>query len=97
MTCCRCMKINTIWAIIDPEIEIDISASVRWEVLSWIDKINVWIDSGLSSMSDVRVLLVSVIMAYDHLTKVTILLGEGIDGWNKDLNQTDLLFNSHDL
>jgi hypothetical protein len=66
-------------------------------VISQIDNMNAQLDGALAGMGERTLPLVRAVTAYDHKTRGTVLLGVGCAGHDGRAEQTESLFNSHDL
>ena len=83
--------------IIDPGTEIDVIGGIGWHVLSKVDNMSAQLDGALAGMGERTLPLVRAVTAYDHEKGGTILLGVGCAGYDDRAEQTESLFNSHDL
>jgi hypothetical protein len=84
--------------IIDPGTEIDVIGGTGWHVLSTIDNMNAQLDGALAGMGERSLPLVRAVTAYDHEILGTVLLGvRGCAGYDERAEQTESLFNSHDM
>jgi hypothetical protein len=83
--------------IIDPGTEIDVIGGVGWLVLSAIDNTCAQLEGALAGMGGRSLPLVRAVTAYDHPALGPILLGVGCAGYDDRAEQTESLFNSHDL
>jgi hypothetical protein len=82
-----------------PGTEIDVIGGTGWHVVSTLSCFNMTaqLDRALAGMGERSLPLVRVVTAYDHSTLGTILLGVRCAGYNKRAEQTESLFNSHNL
>jgi hypothetical protein len=90
-------RINKPRAIINPGTQGDVIGGVGWKVLSKVDNQVAQLDGALEGMGECTLLLVTAVTAHDHPTEGTILLGAGCAGWDEPFEQTESLFNSHDM
>ena len=84
-------------AIINSGIEVDIIVGVGWHVLTRLKNHNAQLDGTLKGMGTCTLQIVNTVTAFDHPKKGTILLGTECTGWDNRAEQTESLFNSHDL
>ena len=84
-------------AIIDPGTEVDVIGGVGWHVLTRLENHKAQLDGALEGMGTRALQIVNAVTAYDHPSRGTILLGAGCAGWDDRAEQTESLFNSHDL
>jgi hypothetical protein len=62
-----------------------------------LDNMTAQLDRALAGMGEHSLPLVRAVTAYDHSVQGRILLGVGCTGYDERAEQTESLFNSHDL